>query len=51
MVCSSTPTEALERKWAEHNIAKYTKAIAGQEMVKKANIWLLCAQNMIKTKL
>jgi phosphoglycolate phosphatase-like HAD superfamily hydrolase len=36
IVCSSTPTEALQREWAEHNVAKYAKAIAGQEMGKKA---------------
>ena len=32
IVCSATPCEALEREWAEHDIAKYTKVIAGQEM-------------------
>jgi phosphoglycolate phosphatase-like HAD superfamily hydrolase len=32
MVVSQTPTEALEREWAEHDIAKYVRAIAGQEM-------------------
>ncbi len=32
MVVSQTPTEALEREWEEHDIAKYVRAIAGQEM-------------------
>jgi phosphoglycolate phosphatase-like HAD superfamily hydrolase len=36
VVVSATPCEALEREWAEHDIAKYTKVIAGQEMGKKA---------------
>lgn len=29
---SATPAEALEREWAEHDIARYTAIIAGQEM-------------------
>ena len=32
MVVSQTPTEALEREWAEHHIAKMVRMIAGQEM-------------------
>ena len=32
IVCSATPGEALTREWEEHDIAKYTKVIAGQEM-------------------
>ncbi len=36
IVCSSTPTEALQREWAEHNVSRFAKAIAGQEMGKKA---------------
>jgi HAD superfamily hydrolase (TIGR01549 family) len=35
IVVSATPGEALEREWAEHDIAKYAKVIAGQEMGKK----------------
>ncbi|MBR5161110.1 MAG: HAD family hydrolase [Thermoguttaceae bacterium] len=31
MVVSATPNEALEREWAEHDIAKYTVVICGQE--------------------
>ncbi len=41
IVCSSTPFEALEREWNEHDIAKYTRVIAGQEMgSKKEHIYL-----------
>jgi len=36
IICSATPTEALEREWAEHGIAKYVKVMAGQEMGSKA---------------
>jgi phosphoglycolate phosphatase-like HAD superfamily hydrolase len=32
MVVSTTPYEALEREWAEHDIAKYVELISGQEM-------------------
>ncbi len=36
IVVSATPCEALQREWEEHDIAKYVKVIAGQEMGKKA---------------
>ncbi len=36
VVVSATPTEALEREWQEHGIAKFPKVIAGQEMGTKA---------------
>lgn len=36
IVCSATPNEALQREWAEHDLAKYPRVIAGQEMGKKA---------------
>lgn len=36
IVCSATPNEALQREWQEHDIAKYVRVIAGQEMGKKA---------------
>jgi phosphoglycolate phosphatase-like HAD superfamily hydrolase len=36
IVVSATPVEALEREWQEHGIARYVRAIAGQEMGKKA---------------
>jgi phosphoglycolate phosphatase-like HAD superfamily hydrolase len=32
VVVSATPGEALAREWKEHDIAKYVKVIAGQEM-------------------
>jgi len=36
IVVSATPCEALTREWEEHDIAKYVRVIAGQEMGKKA---------------
>lgn len=36
IVVSQTPTEALVREWQEHNIDKYAKVIAGQEMGTKS---------------
>jgi phosphoglycolate phosphatase-like HAD superfamily hydrolase len=36
IVVSATPMEALTREWLEHDIAKYVRVIAGQEMGKKA---------------
>ncbi len=35
MCVSATPGEALKREWKEHDIAKYTVIIAGQEMGSK----------------
>ncbi|MGA2916488.1 MAG: HAD family hydrolase [Sedimentisphaerales bacterium] len=35
LVVSATPGEALEREWQEHDIAKYARIIAGQEMGSK----------------
>ena len=35
-VVSQTPTEALEREWKEHDIAKYVEVLAGQEMGTKS---------------
>jgi phosphoglycolate phosphatase-like HAD superfamily hydrolase len=36
IICvSATPTEALEREWQEHDIARYAAVIAGQEMGSK----------------
>jgi phosphoglycolate phosphatase-like HAD superfamily hydrolase len=32
IVVSQTPTEALEREWEEHDIARYVRLIAGQEL-------------------
>lgn len=36
IVVSATPNEALQREWEEHDIAKYVRVIAGQEMGTKA---------------
>jgi phosphoglycolate phosphatase-like HAD superfamily hydrolase len=36
IVVSATPVEALTREWQEHDIARYVRAIAGQELGKKA---------------
>jgi len=36
VVVSSTPVEALEREWQEHDIARYAAVIAGQEQGTKA---------------
>jgi phosphoglycolate phosphatase-like HAD superfamily hydrolase len=37
LICvSQTPTEALEREWAEHGMDKYAAIIAGQELGTKA---------------
>lgn len=39
IVVSATPCEALNREWKEHDIARYAKVIAGQEMgTKKEHI-------------
>jgi phosphoglycolate phosphatase-like HAD superfamily hydrolase len=41
VVVSATPTEALEREWEEHDIAKFARIIAGQEMgTKKVHLAL-----------
>lgn len=37
MVISQTPAEALEREWAEHDIAQHVSIIAGQEMGTKTD--------------
>ena len=35
LVCSQTPTAALEAEWKEHDIARYVVAICGQEVGSK----------------
>jgi len=41
IVVSSTPYEALDKEWKEHDLAKYVRVIAGQEAgTKKENIRL-----------
>jgi phosphoglycolate phosphatase-like HAD superfamily hydrolase len=36
VVVSATPTEALQREWAEHGVDGFVRVIAGQEMGSKA---------------
>jgi phosphoglycolate phosphatase-like HAD superfamily hydrolase len=43
IVVSATPCEALLREWEEHDIAKYAKIIAGQEMGSKKEHLALAA--------
>lgn len=38
VVASATPSEALAREWEEHDIAKFPRLIAGQEMGSKKQI-------------
>jgi phosphoglycolate phosphatase-like HAD superfamily hydrolase len=52
IVCSATPYEALRREWEEHDIAKYTQLIAGQEMgSKKEHIQFASAGRYGKEKI
>jgi phosphoglycolate phosphatase-like HAD superfamily hydrolase len=52
IVCSATPFEALKREWEEHDIAKYTRIIAGQEMgSKKEHIELASNDRYQKEKI
>jgi phosphoglycolate phosphatase-like HAD superfamily hydrolase len=44
MVCSSTPLEALEREWKEHDLERYIQLIASQEMGTKAEHLKLAAR-------
>ena len=37
IVVSQTPTAALEREWAEHDLARYARLIAGQELGSKTD--------------
>jgi phosphoglycolate phosphatase-like HAD superfamily hydrolase len=36
MVVSATPVEALTREWKEHDLSRFVRAVAGQEMGKKS---------------
>jgi phosphoglycolate phosphatase-like HAD superfamily hydrolase len=45
IVCSATPYEALRREWEEHDIAKFTRVIAGQEMGSKKEHIHLASEN------
>jgi phosphoglycolate phosphatase-like HAD superfamily hydrolase len=44
VVVSATPTEALIREWEEHDIARYARVIAGQEMGTKKQHLALAAK-------
>lgn len=44
LVCSQTPTEALQREWEEQGVAQYVFAIAGQEMGTKTEHIRLAAE-------
>ncbi|MFA5028067.1 MAG: HAD hydrolase-like protein [Candidatus Methylomirabilota bacterium] len=44
VVVSATPTEALVREWQEHDIARYARLIAGQEMGGKKQHLALAAK-------
>jgi phosphoglycolate phosphatase-like HAD superfamily hydrolase len=45
VVVSATPGEALLREWEEHDIAKYARVIAGQEMGTKKQHLALAAKD------
>lgn len=47
MVVSATPQEALAREWEEHDLARYVRVIAGQEMGTKAEHLALAAGGRI----
>jgi len=51
IVCSSTPAGALQREWAEHDVAKHVKVIAGQEMGKKAEHLAIMCKKYDKDKI
>jgi hypothetical protein len=43
IVVSATPTEALEREWAEHDLRKHVALIAGQESGNKKDVLALAS--------
>jgi phosphoglycolate phosphatase-like HAD superfamily hydrolase len=49
IVVSGTPAEALQREWVEHDIAKYVRIIAGQELGKKKEHLILAAGGKYQT--
>jgi soluble P-type ATPase len=51
IICSSTPFEALQREWAEHDMSKYVKVIAGQEMGKKQEHLAIMCDKYDKSKI
>ncbi len=42
IVCSATPSGALQKEWEEHDIARYVGAICGQEVGSKKEILAAC---------
>lgn len=50
IVVSATPAEALEREWAEHDLAKFTRLICGQEMGSKTEHLQHCAVSKYDTE-
>lgn len=42
IVCSATPTGALQKEWDEHDIGRYVGAICGQEVGSKKEILAAC---------
>ncbi len=44
IVVSQTPGEALQREWQEHDIARYVRVIAGQEMGSKSEHFRLASK-------
>ncbi len=50
IVCSATPYEALKREWEEHEVARYTRIIAGQEMGSKKEHIHLASQGKYKAE-
>jgi phosphoglycolate phosphatase-like HAD superfamily hydrolase len=38
LVCSQTPTAALDAEWKEHDLARYVLAICGQEIGSKKEL-------------
>lgn len=43
IVVSATPCAALEKEWAEHDLAQYVRVIGGQEMGKKGQMLEMAA--------
>ena len=50
IVVSQTPQEALDREWAEHDIEKYVRLIAGQELGTKTEHIQMAAGGKYETR-
>jgi phosphoglycolate phosphatase-like HAD superfamily hydrolase len=44
LVVSATPSDALEREWSEHGLARYVRAIGGQDQGTKKQLLTLAAE-------